>query len=219
MQWLRLELGNGRYAGRPIIKEAALEQTRLPTIIRSIDPKTGVAGFYGMGWNVDFRDRRRVEHAGAFSSGARTLGASAADGEDRHRDPERLPTGVLEGLGRDLPRRSIHREARSRDRLEVPYWNEIYDTNLGAGARRRRWPPMRRRRFPVTTDAARGLYGASTATTMSAMSGSSESGGVLLSVALGPAGKRLPLKHFQSRSLPVCALCVKIPAGWSPSPS
>lgn len=49
-QWLRLELGNGRFAGRPIIKEAALVQTRLPTIARNVDPKTGMAGFYGLGW-------------------------------------------------------------------------------------------------------------------------------------------------------------------------
>lgn len=72
-QWLRLLLNDGRHDGRPVIDKAALAQTHLPAAVREVDPQTGTAGFYGLGWNVDYR-AHGVEwsHAGAFSAGART---------------------------------------------------------------------------------------------------------------------------------------------------
>ncbi|MDB5490020.1 MAG: hypothetical protein JWQ58_3735 [Reyranella sp.] len=194
VQWLRLELGNGRYAGRPIIKEAALEQTRLPTIIRSIDPKTGVAGFYGMGWNVDFRDRGvEWSHAGAFSAGARTL---------VHLLPTEkigivilsnaFPTGVPEGLAATFLD-EVFTGKPSRD--WIAYWNELYDTNLGTGAQKTAMAPYA---SPPATPSPSMPLGAYTGFYNNDYVGDvriTESGGVL-SVALGPAGKRFPLKHF-----------------------
>ena len=194
VQWLRLELGNGRYAGRPIIKEAALEQTRLPTIIRSIDPKTGIAGFYGMGWNVDFRDRGvEWSHAGAFSAGARTL---------VHLLPTEkigivilsnaFPTGVPEGLAATFLDEVFTGKA-SRD--WVPYWNEIYDTNLGAGAQKAAMAPYASPPVPPSPPMPLGAYTGFYSNDYVGEVRIIESGSVL-SVALGPAGKRLPLKHF-----------------------
>lgn len=73
-RWLRLELGNGRFEGRELIKPAALEPTHTPVIMRGQDPITHRDGFYGLGWAINYTPRGTVwEHAGAFSKGARTL--------------------------------------------------------------------------------------------------------------------------------------------------
>ncbi len=124
----------------PIIKEAAIEQTRQPTIVRSTDPKTGMTGFYGMGWNVDFRDRGvEWSHAGAFSAGARTL---------VHMLPaEKLgivilsnafPTGVPEGLAATFLD-EVYAGKPSRD--WIAHWNGIYDESFGAGAQKQAMAP------------------------------------------------------------------------------
>ena len=69
-----LLLANGQYDGSQLIEKAALEQAHVPAIVRGVDPKTGDASFYGLGWNVDYREHGvEWSHAGAFSAGARTL--------------------------------------------------------------------------------------------------------------------------------------------------
>jgi CubicO group peptidase (beta-lactamase class C family) len=72
-QWVRLVLNDGKFADRQVIEKAALDQTRIPANVREVDPQTGAPGFYGLGWNVDYR-AHGVEwsHAGAFAAGART---------------------------------------------------------------------------------------------------------------------------------------------------
>jgi len=210
VQWLRLELGNGRYAGRPIIKEAALEQTRLPNIMRSVDPKTGVAGFYGMGWNVDFRDRGvEWSHAGAFSAGARTL---------VHLLPTEkigivilsnaFPTGVPEGLAATfLDELFVGKPSRDW----VAHWNELYDSNFGAGAQKTAMAPYASAPAmpspPMPPSAYTGFYNNDYVGDVRI----AESGGVLF-VALGPAGRRFPLKHF-NRDLFLYAPFAESP-GW-----
>jgi hypothetical protein len=75
-QWLRLQLGNGTFEGRRVIDAAALAETHRPQIISAApdNPATDRAGFYGLGWNVNYDDHGRVRlgHSGAFDLGAAT---------------------------------------------------------------------------------------------------------------------------------------------------
>jgi CubicO group peptidase (beta-lactamase class C family) len=74
-QWIRLQLGNGVYAGSQLINPAALQVTHVPHSV-SNPPATpqARAGFYGLGWNVSYDDQGRVMlgHSGAFNLGAAT---------------------------------------------------------------------------------------------------------------------------------------------------
>jgi len=98
--WLKLEIGNGRFDGRQIISTDALAATHRPLMNLGKNPVTGDQGFYGLGWVVEFgRHGLAWTHAGAFSKGARTLVRILPD--------EQLgivilanafPTGVPEGL-------------------------------------------------------------------------------------------------------------------------
>ncbi|MCB1023622.1 MAG: serine hydrolase, partial [Acidobacteria bacterium] len=72
-QWLRLQLGNGKFAGKQLISEAAIKEMHTPqTVIRREGPYTifyPEAHFmsYGMGWFLsDFRGKKLVEHGGAI---------------------------------------------------------------------------------------------------------------------------------------------------------
>ena len=74
-QWLRLQLGNGTYEGRPVIDSVALQTTRVPHAFSG--PASAPAArsrFYGLGWNVSYDDQARVllGHSGAFNLGAAT---------------------------------------------------------------------------------------------------------------------------------------------------
>lgn len=73
-QWLRLEIGNGRFERKQLIAAAALAETHVPLTARGNNPVTGGASFYGLGWNVEYGRHGLVwGHAGAFSAGAQTL--------------------------------------------------------------------------------------------------------------------------------------------------
>ena len=72
-QWLRLQLGNGKFDGKQLVSTATLGETHTPqTIIRREGPYTIFypdAHFmsYGMGWFLsDFRGKKLVEHGGAI---------------------------------------------------------------------------------------------------------------------------------------------------------
>ncbi len=74
-QWLRLQLGNGTYEGKPVIDAAALQTTHVPHSVSG--PASAPAArsrFYGLGWNVSYDDEGRVQlgHSGAFNLGAAT---------------------------------------------------------------------------------------------------------------------------------------------------
>jgi CubicO group peptidase (beta-lactamase class C family) len=73
-RWVRLQLGNGMFEGRQLIKAAELEQTHTP-VIRSVqNPVTNRDQFYGLGWVIEYTPRGTIlHHAGAFEQGARTL--------------------------------------------------------------------------------------------------------------------------------------------------
>ena len=209
-QWIRLELGKGRLGDRQIVDAMALAQTHLPAIVRSIDPQTGVAGFYGLGWNVDYSSRGvEWSHAGAFSAGARTvvrllpeqgLGIVVLTGA--------FPTGVPEGLAAsfvDL----VFDGKPSRD--WVAHWNELYDTHLGAGAMKAAVAPFA---TPPTTPHAALPLAAYVGTYANDYVGEAriEDAGPALALRLGPADRRFVLKHFD-RDLFLYAPSAETP-GW-----
>ena len=78
-QWVRLQLGKGKYDGKQIISEAAIKEMHTPQTIIRIE---GLYPFmypdahfmsYGMGWFLsDFRGKKLVEHGGAID-GMRAL--------------------------------------------------------------------------------------------------------------------------------------------------
>jgi CubicO group peptidase (beta-lactamase class C family) len=74
--WMRLQLGQGTFEGREIVKAAALAETHRPQIVNNPpkDPTADRAGFYGLGWNVGYGDQEGVRwgHSGAFNLGAAT---------------------------------------------------------------------------------------------------------------------------------------------------
>lgn len=75
-QWMRLQLGNGKFAGKQIIDDNALAETHRPQMVSNPpeNPSTDRAGFYGLGWNVGYTNQGLVQlgHSGAFNLGAAT---------------------------------------------------------------------------------------------------------------------------------------------------
>ena len=78
-QWLRLQLGKGKYDGKQLISEASLMEMHTPQTIIRIEGLYPImypdAHFmsYGMGWFLsDFRGKKLVEHGGAID-GMRAL--------------------------------------------------------------------------------------------------------------------------------------------------
>jgi CubicO group peptidase (beta-lactamase class C family) len=75
-RWMRLQLGNGTFEGKEIITAAALAATHAPQIVSQppANPATDRASFYGLGWNVSYRDDGSVSlgHSGGFNLGAGT---------------------------------------------------------------------------------------------------------------------------------------------------
>src|SRR5262249_13978894 len=68
--WLRLQLGNGKFQGKQLVCAKALAETHRPQIVSRApqDPATDRAGFYGLGWNVNYDDagQVRLSHSGGF---------------------------------------------------------------------------------------------------------------------------------------------------------
>ncbi len=78
-QWLRLQLGNGKFEGKQFLSEASLKEMHTPQTIIRIEGQYPIlypdAHFlnYGMGWFLsDFRGKKLVEHGGAID-GMRAL--------------------------------------------------------------------------------------------------------------------------------------------------
>jgi CubicO group peptidase (beta-lactamase class C family) len=73
-RWMRLQLANGEFEGRPIVDEKPLSATHSPQILTGFNPLNGLPTFYGLGWNVSYdgEGRLRLQHSGAFALGAAT---------------------------------------------------------------------------------------------------------------------------------------------------
>ena len=132
-QWLRLELGKGKYEGRQLIAEDAIAETHVPLMTRGDNPVTGSASFYGLGWNVEFgRYGLMWGHAGAFSVGARTL-VSIYPKSDLGLIilSNAFPTGVPEGIADSFADLVF---AGNVTRDWITPWNAAYDALFGPAA-------------------------------------------------------------------------------------
>jgi len=193
-QWLRLELGNGNYDGRPLIDADAIGQTHLPLMARGKNPVSGGWSFYGLGWNVEYgRYGEYWGHAGAFSTGARTL-VGLLPGEELGIVvlTNAFPTGVPEGLA-DSFFDLVMTGTTTQD--WVTEWDNIYGQLFGP-----------------TIEAAITRYGTPPASLLPALPLSAYTGtyfnpylgeavvaenGGKLEIRLGPDGKAVfPLSHF-----------------------
>jgi CubicO group peptidase (beta-lactamase class C family) len=191
-QWLRLLLAGGQHEGRQVIAKEALQQTHVPASVRGVDPKTGAASFYALGWNVDYREHGvEWSHAGAFSAGARTL-VHLIPGEELGIVvlSNAFPTGVPEGIAKtffDL----VFVGSPTRD--WVAYANEIFETGYKAMMK----PSLAYVTPPASPDPALPIsaYMGDYRNDYVGNAKVTESGGSLY-LHLGPAGKRFPLAPF-----------------------
>ncbi len=73
-RWMRLQLADGKFDGKPLVEEKALSVAHSPQMLTGFSPLTGLPTFYGLGWNVNYdtEGRLRLGHSGAFALGAAT---------------------------------------------------------------------------------------------------------------------------------------------------
>jgi CubicO group peptidase (beta-lactamase class C family) len=191
-EWLRLLLADGQYDGREVIAKEALQQTHVPASVRGVDPKTGAASFYGLGWNVDYREHGvEWSHAGAFSAGARTL-VHLIPGEQLGIAvlSNAFPTGVPEGIARTFFDLVL---VGSPTRDWVASANEVFE----AGYKEMMKPSLAYATPPASPAPALPIsaYIGDYRNDYVGDSKITESGGSLY-LHLGPAGRRFPLTHF-----------------------
>ncbi|MFJ8471241.1 serine hydrolase [Kitasatospora sp. NPDC094011] len=192
-RWMRLQLADGTFEGRPVIDPAALNETRTPHYTSTpARAPAGTAGFYGLGWNVgtDSMGRLRLNHSGGFELGAATtvtllpseqLGIVVLTNGQ--------PTGLPEAVAEEFF--DVAQNGR-----ETVDWLGFLGTVVPAAAA-----------SPVSkTDYTKAPAGAAPAKPDSAYTGTygsgyygpltvaEENGGLVMTV--GPAGLRYPLQHF-----------------------
>jgi CubicO group peptidase (beta-lactamase class C family) len=185
-QYLRLHLRKGEYEGRVVIAPAALAETTSPQV------PTG-SGFYGLGWNVatDQAGRTRLNHSGAFNSGAATT-ITYYPTEDvgivvlTNGFPIGLPEAIAEGFFDLLYKGSVERDyVGIFGEYFAGFWDEI-------AAQYPTYPPP-----PVPARPARPLsfY---LGTYSSSLYGNVEvvRAGRGLAVRLGPKRVTYPLTHY-----------------------
>lgn len=80
-QWMRLQLGGGKFEGKQVVAEEALAETHRPQIMIGFDSKAGSLFSYGLGWNVSVERGGRTfwKHSGEFDLGIRTKVALAPE--------------------------------------------------------------------------------------------------------------------------------------------
>jgi CubicO group peptidase (beta-lactamase class C family) len=101
VQWMRLQLNEGKVDGRQLISASALAETHTPQIVMSFAPNEGRLVSYGLGWIVSVERGGRVfwKHSGAFSLGMRSEVAMLPAEEIAIAVlSNAAPTGVPEGL-------------------------------------------------------------------------------------------------------------------------
>jgi CubicO group peptidase (beta-lactamase class C family) len=193
-QWMRLELANGKYDGKQLIKEAAIAPTHAPLMDRGENPVSGGPSFYGLGWNVGYtRYGTAWGHAGAFSQGARTVVCLL---------PEKqlgvvvlsnaFPTGVPDALC-DIYFDLVFKGAVIDD--WVTKWNAVYGSLFGPAveaAKKIYGTPPASPSPALPTTAYEGMYANDYLGKAEVVA---SDGGLRLK--LGPNGeKSFPLKHF-----------------------
>jgi hypothetical protein len=191
---MALVLGSGEIGGERLVDEAAIAATHQPLMDRGNHRVTGSPSFYGLGWNIQYGRHGTVwGHAGAFSTGARTV-VSLLPAEDLGIIvlSNAFPTGAPEAVA-DTFFDLVFDGAPERDWLEP--WNNLYDSMFGPAI-----------------EAANAVYGAPPADATPALPLSAYAGtyandylgdavvveeGEGLVLKLGPdGGKQVPLTHF-----------------------
>jgi len=73
-QWMRFQIGGGKFAGEQIVDAAALAETHHPHMLTGFNPFNELPGFYGLGWGVSYTSegKLRLAHSGAFALGVGT---------------------------------------------------------------------------------------------------------------------------------------------------
>jgi len=73
-RWMRLQLNDGKWEGKPLIAASALADTHTPQIVTGFSTEQGRVSSYGLGWIVSVERGGKVfwKHSGAFSLGMRT---------------------------------------------------------------------------------------------------------------------------------------------------
>ncbi len=193
-KWLQLELGNGRFDGKPLIDPAALAATHAPIMARGNNPVTGGASFYGRGWNVEFgRYGLQWGHAGAFSNGARTLVSILPEHDIgivvlTNAFPSGLPEGLADSLFDLLFQGKIEENW-------IGKWNAAFAGLFGPAieaAKARFAHPPANPGAALADAAYLGRYGNDYFGTATV---SAEDGKLVL--AMGPGGvRRFPLTHY-----------------------
>jgi hypothetical protein len=194
-QWLRLQLGGGKFSGRQVIDAKALAETHRPQIISTPpeNPATDRAGFYGLGWNVNYdaRGRARLGHSGGFDLGAATaVSLLPSEGLGIVVLTNAAPVGVPEALSASFIDLALNGKV-GKD------WGEFYERafaelskpTYGTAADYSR--PPARRSPPLPPEAYLGTYG-------NAYFGDievAEKGGALV-LRMGPKKKPFPLRHW-----------------------
>ena len=148
VKWLSLEVNNGKFDGRQLISEAALGATHEPVIMRGPNADHRAAGVLRPRLERRLRPaRRRFDHAGAFSRGARTL-VSILPGEKLGIVvlSNAFPSGRTGGDRRQLLR---HRARRRRSRGTGSRRGTASTIRCSGRRRSRRWAPLSRRRRPT----------------------------------------------------------------------
>jgi len=192
--WVRLQLANGKFKGKQLIKEEALAETHVPLMERGEHAITGAPSFYGLGWNVNYGQYGTVwGHSGAFSQGARTV-ANLLPSEQLGIVvlSNAFPTGVPDALADSLFDLVFTGEV-TRD--WVTPWNAIYASII-----------------EPAVEAAKSTYGTPPASSSPALpltayagtyqndylgSATVAAGDSTLTLKLGPRGaKSYPLTHF-----------------------
>lgn len=193
-QWMRLELGKGKYNGEQLIDVDAITPTHMPLMPLGKSPVNGVPVFYCLGWNLDYGRYGEVwGHAGAFSNGARTVVKLLPD--------EQLgivvlanafPTGVPEGLADTFFDLVMTGEA---PRDWTADWNHLYGQLFGpaieAAVKRYGTPPA----SPLPALPLSSYAGTYTNAYIGQAVVAEKRG--TLEIRLGPGGKSVfPLSHF-----------------------
>jgi CubicO group peptidase (beta-lactamase class C family) len=194
-QWLRLELGRGRYAGTDLIQPAALAETHAPVIARGANPVNGAPSFYGLGWNVEYtRHGLQWGHAGAFSVGARTLVTLFPDDDIGIVVlTNAFPTGVPEGIADSFFDQVF--DGRAGEDW-IAKWNQAYEGMFAsviaaAQARYGTAPALPSPALPLSAYTGRYANAYIGTATVTARRGT-------LWLALGPKQQaEFPLRHFE----------------------
>jgi len=192
--WMALELGGGTLGDDMLIDPEAIAETHAPMTFRGNNPATGDVAFYGLGWNVRYSRYGTVwGHAGAFSTGARTVVNLLPEyGLGIVVMTNAFPTGVPEAIA-DTFFDLVFQGAPERDWLEP--WNGLYSSMFGPAIEEAQQmysaPPADA--SPALPLAA---YAGTYANDYLGQAVVSEADGTL-EISLGPDGAlTLPLTHF-----------------------